>query len=58
MISHHDAQVGRVLAALRETGVEENTLIVYVSDHGLALGRHGLRQTEPVRAQHPGSPPF
>jgi arylsulfatase A-like enzyme len=42
MISHHDACIGRVLAALRETGQEENTLVVYVSDHGLALGSHGL----------------
>jgi len=42
MIAHHDACLGRVLAALRETGQEENTLIVYVSDHGLALGSHGL----------------
>ena len=42
MISHHDACIGRVFAALRETGQEENTLVVYVSDHGLALGSHGL----------------
>ena len=42
MISHHDACIGRVLAALRETGQEENTVVVYVSDHGLALGSHGL----------------
>lgn len=42
MISHHDACLGRVLAALRETGQEENTVVVYVSDHGLALGSHGL----------------
>ena len=42
MISHHDACIGRVLAALRETRQEENTLVVYLSDHGLALGSHGL----------------
>ncbi|MSU24285.1 MAG: sulfatase [Opitutus sp.] len=42
MISHHDACIGRVLTALRETGQEETTLVVYVSDHGLALGSHGL----------------
>ena len=42
MISHHDACLGRVLDALRETGQEEHTLVVYVSDHGLALGSHGL----------------
>lgn len=42
MISHHDAAVGRVLDALRETGEAENTIVVYLSDHGLALGQHGL----------------
>lgn len=42
MISHHDAAIGRVLAALRETGEAERTIVAYLSDHGLALGSHGL----------------
>jgi arylsulfatase A-like enzyme len=42
MISHHDAWIGRVLTALRETGQADNTLVIYLSDHGLALGSHGL----------------
>ena len=42
MISHHDAWLGRMLDALRDTGQESNTLVVYLSDHGLALGSHGL----------------
>ncbi len=42
MISHHDACLGRVLTALRETGQQDRTIVVYVSDHGLALGSHGL----------------
>ena len=42
MISHHDAWIGRVLQALVDTGQAENTLVAYVSDHGLALGSHGL----------------
>jgi arylsulfatase A-like enzyme len=42
MITHLDAQIGRVLAALRETGQLENTIIVLAGDNGLALGRHGL----------------
>ena len=29
-----DAEIGRVLAALREAGLEENTLVVFSSDHG------------------------
>lgn len=42
MISHHDAQIGRVLDCLEKRGLRENTIIVYVSDHGLAIGQHGL----------------
>jgi arylsulfatase A-like enzyme len=42
MISHMDAQIGRVLEALQEQGLEEDTIVVYTSDHGLALGQHGL----------------
>ncbi|MFZ1756077.1 MAG: sulfatase-like hydrolase/transferase [Caldilineaceae bacterium] len=42
MISHLDAQIGRILAALEESGHGEDTLIVFAGDNGLALGRHGL----------------
>jgi arylsulfatase A-like enzyme len=42
MITHLDAQIGRVLTVLRETGQLENTIIVLAGDNGLALGRHGL----------------
>lgn len=42
LISHLDEQVGRILAALEESGHAKNTLIIYAADHGLALGSHGL----------------
>ncbi|MGC9348991.1 MAG: sulfatase-like hydrolase/transferase [Anaerolineae bacterium] len=42
MISHLDAQIGRVLDALRQRGWLENTIIVLAGDNGLAIGRHGL----------------
>lgn len=42
MITHLDAAVGRVLDALKASGVLERTVIVHTADHGLALGRHGL----------------
>src|SRR5690606_1131724 len=42
ILSHLDEQIGRILAALKETGQFENTLILFTSDHGLALGSHGL----------------
>ncbi len=42
MISEVDYQIGRILAALKETGNYENTIIVFAGDNGLALGQHGL----------------
>jgi len=37
-----DAEIGRVLQALRETGHEKNTLIVFTSDHGEGLAHHQM----------------
>jgi arylsulfatase A-like enzyme len=37
-----DAQVGRLLAALEARGRLADTIVVFTSDHGLALGSHGL----------------
>lgn len=42
LISHMDHQLGRLLTALRETGQEANTLVIFTSDHGMANGSHGL----------------
>lgn len=39
-ISYMDAQVGRVLDALEERGLADNTIIVFSSDHGYLLGHH------------------
>ena len=39
-----DDQVGRLLATLKETGADENTIILFTSDHGDMLGNHGLRR--------------
>ena len=38
-----DAQVKRVLEKLTAMGEVENTWIFYTSDHGIAIGRHGLQ---------------
>ncbi len=35
-----DAQVGRLLAALDQLNLRENTIVVFVSDHGYNLGEH------------------
>ncbi len=42
MITHMDAQIGRILDALEKSGKAENTWIFFTSDHGLACGHHGL----------------
>jgi arylsulfatase A-like enzyme len=42
MITGLDRNIGRVMQALRDTGQYDNTLIVFASDHGLAIGSHGL----------------
>jgi arylsulfatase A-like enzyme len=42
MISHLDAQIGRILETLDDTGQRANTLIVFAGDNGLAVGQHGL----------------
>ena len=38
-----DIQIGRVLDQLEASGKLDNTYIVYTSDHGMAIGRHGLQ---------------
>jgi arylsulfatase A-like enzyme len=38
-----DIQVGRVLKQLEAMGELENTYVIYTSDHGMAIGRHGLQ---------------
>jgi arylsulfatase A-like enzyme len=39
-----DEGVGRVMAALAESGQLENTLVVYSADQGFGLGEHGFTQ--------------
>lgn len=42
IITHMDAQIGRILEALEASGRAHNTIIVFTSDQGLAVGQHGL----------------
>ncbi len=42
MITHLDAQIGRVLDALEESGHADDTIVVFAGDNGLAVGQHGL----------------
>ena len=44
LVEKVDAQIGQILTALRELGQEENTLVVFTSDHGDMAGAHELNQ--------------
>ena len=41
-VSYMDAQLGRVLEALRDQGLAENTVVILWGDHGWHLGDHGM----------------
>jgi choline-sulfatase len=42
MVEMADAEVGRVLDALEDSGLAQDTLVLLTSDHGEGLGRHGM----------------
>lgn len=42
LITHLDAQIGRILDALEKSGQADKTWIFLTADHGLAVGHHGL----------------
>src|SRR5690625_1998473 len=39
-VSFMDEQVGKVLKTLEEEGLEDNTIVIFTSDHGFHLGEH------------------
>lgn len=41
-VSYADAQVGKVLAELKRTGADKNTIVVLWGDHGWHLGEHSI----------------
>jgi arylsulfatase A-like enzyme len=66
VISYMDEQIGRILQALQSTGQDRNTVVIFTSDHGLALGSHGLMGKQnmyehtigvPLILAGPGIPP-
>lgn len=42
MVRLIDQQMGRILDALERSGLAENTLVIFTTDHGELLGDHGL----------------
>ncbi len=41
-VSYADAQVGKILAELKSTGADKNTIVVLWGDHGWHLGEHAI----------------
>ena len=52
-----DNQLEKVLAKLEAMGELDNTYIVYTSDHGMAIGRHGLQGKQNLY-EHTSRVPF
>ncbi len=51
-----DDQVGRLLQTLKATGQDENTIILFTSDHGDMLGSHGMRRKRKPHEESAGVP--
>ena len=41
-ITHDDDQIGRILDKLDEQQLTEDTLVIFLADHGISLGAHGI----------------
>jgi arylsulfatase A-like enzyme len=52
-ISHIDATIGRVMRALRATGLDHNTIVIFTSDHGDYFGDHQLLLKGAIRRRRP-----
>jgi arylsulfatase A-like enzyme len=57
VISGIDTHVGRLLQHLKESGRYDDTIIIYSSDHGLAIGSHGLMGKQSLY-EHSMKPPL
>ena len=41
-ITHDDEQIGRILDKLDDKQLTEDTLVIFLADHGISLGAHGI----------------
>lgn len=64
-VEYVDQQVARLLAALRDEGLDNDTVVIFTADHGAGMGRHGIwgkmnfyeqSQRVPLYVRVPGAP--
>jgi iduronate 2-sulfatase len=48
-VAYMDAQVGKVLDALKRAGLEDDTIVIFTSDHGYHLGEHDFWEKVSLR---------
>lgn len=41
-VAYMDTQVGKIMKTLKEEGLEDNTIVIFTSDHGFHLGEHNF----------------
>jgi arylsulfatase A-like enzyme len=58
MITMIDDAIGSILERLKKTGLEENTVIIFTSDHGEFLGDYGLLLKGPLHVNSVTNVPF
>lgn len=42
MVTHMDERIGDILKALKENGLYENSIIIFMSDYGISFGENGI----------------
>jgi len=42
MVSHMDDRIGDIISALKEKGIYDDTIIIFMSDHGINFGENGV----------------
>ena len=55
-VSFMDRQVGKVMQALRDAGLEDRTIVIFTSDHGYHLGEHDFWAKVSLRDESAGVP--
>jgi len=56
VITYLDEQIGRIIDTLKDIGQYDNTIIVFSSDQGIAIGSHGLMGKQNIYEHSMGVP--